>query len=147
MHQISHTTGLNFEKSKITMRISKLYHQIKHFRANCVYIIQFKTLSFHSRQIDRPLQIFNFERHHLRNVPRLGLRHRNNHTLKLRRENHLAPQPRVLIQNPIPRIPLQHVLLVVGSRRELLEPLLRDADLALGRAGVDVLEPVGSRID
>ena len=53
----------------------------------------------------------------------------------------------MLVQNPIPRVPPQHVLLVVGRRRQLLEPLLGDVDLALGRAGVDLLQPVRRRID
>lgn len=53
----------------------------------------------------------------------------------------------MLVQNPSPRVPPQHVLLVVRRRREPLEPLLGDVDLALRRARVDVLQPVRRRID
>lgn len=53
----------------------------------------------------------------------------------------------MLVEDPIPGIPLENVLLVVGRRRELLEPLLGDADLALGRAGVDLFEAVGGGVD
>lgn len=53
----------------------------------------------------------------------------------------------MLVKHTRPRVTLQHVLLVVGTRGKLLEPLLSDLDLALGRAGVDVLQPVRQRID
>lgn len=62
-------------------------------------------------------------------------------------EDDLASEPGVLVENPSPRVFLEHVLLVVCARRELVEPLLSDVDLALGGAGFDVLEPVGVRVD
>ncbi|KAK3415151.1 hypothetical protein EUGRSUZ_H00712 [Eucalyptus grandis] len=83
----------------------------------------------------------------LRDIPGLRLGDGDDHTLEILREHHLAPQPRVLVQNPSPRVPLQHVLLVVAPRGEPLEPLLRDVDLALRGAGVDLLQPVRRRVD
>ena len=53
----------------------------------------------------------------------------------------------MFIQNPMPLIPLQHILFIVSRRRQLSEPLFSDVDLALGGAGVDVLETMGGRID
>lgn len=44
-------------------------------------------------------------------------------------------------------IALENILLVIGSGREFLEPFMGDADLALGRAGFDLLEAVGSWVD
>lgn len=80
-------------------------------------------------------------------VPGFGLGNSDDHTLKLRSEDDLASEPGVLVENPSPRVPLEHVLFVVGPWRELFEPFLRDIDLAFGRAGVDILEPVGGRVD
>ncbi|GER57342.1 histone H2A 2 [Striga asiatica] len=81
-----------------------------------------------------------------RSIPWLRLRDRDHHTLQFLRQNNLAPEPRVLVHLPIPRILPQHVLLVVRRRRQLVQPLLGDVDLTLGRAGVDLLEPVRGRI-
>lgn len=53
----------------------------------------------------------------------------------------------MLVQNPSSRISLQNILLIIGSRWQFIEPLLGDADLALGGASVDLLEAVGGRVD
>lgn len=83
----------------------------------------------------------------LGDVPRFGLGDGDDHTLEVGGEDHLTSEPGVLVENPRPGIPLEHVLFVVGARRELLEPFLSYADLALGRAGVDLLQPVRRRVD
>jgi uncharacterized membrane protein YgcG len=62
-------------------------------------------------------------------------------------EDNLAAEAGVLVEDACARVALQHVLLVVGARREPFKPFLGDADLALGRAGVDVLKAVGGRLD
>lgn len=83
----------------------------------------------------------------LRDIPWLGLGDSNNHTLELGSEDNLAAQPGVLVQNPCPRIPLQNVLFVIGGRRQLLEPLLSDMDLAFSRTCVNVFKAVRFRVD
>ena len=80
-------------------------------------------------------------------VPGLRLGNGDDHTLEVAREDDLAAEPGVLVENPSPGVPLEDVLLVVGARGELLEPLLGDVDLALGGAGVDLLQAVGGRVD
>lgn len=87
------------------------------------------------------------DQQNLRNVPRLGLRDRDDHPLQIRSEDDLASEPGMLVELPIPGIPPEDVLLVVGLRRELLEPFLGDVDLALGGAGVDVFKAVGGGVD
>ncbi|KAK6937897.1 hypothetical protein RJ641_031405 [Dillenia turbinata] len=71
----------------------------------------------------------------------------NDHTLKLRSEDDLTSKPRMLVQNPGPRIPLEHVLLIIGRRRKLFKPFLSDVDLALCGTSVDLFQSVGGRID
>lgn len=53
----------------------------------------------------------------------------------------------MLVELPVPGRAGEDVALLVGRRGELVEPLLRDVDLALGGAGVDLLEAVGLRLD
>jgi hypothetical protein len=53
----------------------------------------------------------------------------------------------VLVEFSVPGRAGEHVSLLVGRRRQLVEPLLRDVDLALGGARVDLLEAVGGRLD
>ena len=53
----------------------------------------------------------------------------------------------MLVQNPRPRTSLQNKLLVVRPRRQPLEPLLGDVDLALGAAGLDIIQAVRFRVD
>lgn len=53
----------------------------------------------------------------------------------------------MLVENPSPRIPLEDVLFIVRPRRKPLEPFLSNVDLALSGASVDLLQPVGSRVD
>ena len=62
-------------------------------------------------------------------------------------KNDLAPKPGVLVEDPSPGIALEDVLLLVRPWRKLVEPLLGDIHLALRRARVDLLEPVGRRVD
>nr|GMC50762.1 uncharacterized protein LOC109182507 [Ipomoea batatas]GMD23793.1 uncharacterized protein LOC109182507 [Ipomoea batatas]GME12778.1 uncharacterized protein LOC109182507 [Ipomoea batatas]GME21513.1 uncharacterized protein LOC109182507 [Ipomoea batatas] len=77
----------------------------------------------------------------------LWLRDSDDHTLKLRSEDDLASQSGVLVQNPSPRVPLEHVLFIVGRWGELLKPLLSNVDLALSRTSIDLFEAVGSRVN
>lgn len=53
----------------------------------------------------------------------------------------------MLVQNTSPRVPLEHVLFVIGPRREPIEPFLSDVDLALSGAGVDLFKPVRGGVD
>lgn len=53
----------------------------------------------------------------------------------------------MLVQDTSTRVAFKDVLLVVGTRRDLFEPFLGDADLALGGASVDLFQAVGSRVD
>lgn len=62
--------------------------------------------------------------------------------MKLRSENNLTSQPGVLIEKTIPLISLENILLIVGRRWKPLKPFLSDVDLALGGAGVDLLQAV-----
>jgi hypothetical protein len=83
----------------------------------------------------------------LRDVPRLRLGDSDDHAMQLRREDDLAAQARVLVELAVPGRAREHVPLLVGRWRQLVEPLLRDVDLALGGARVDILEAVGGRLD
>lgn len=87
------------------------------------------------------------EREELWDVPGLGLGDGDDHTLEVMVEDDLAAEAGVLVEDACAIAALQHVFLVVGARRELIEPFLGDADLALGRAGVDILQAVGGRLD
>jgi len=53
----------------------------------------------------------------------------------------------VLVELAVPGRAREHVPLLVGRWRQLVEPLLRDVDLALGGARVDLLDAVGGRLD
>ncbi|KHG03961.1 hypothetical protein F383_27617 [Gossypium arboreum] len=53
----------------------------------------------------------------------------------------------MLVQDTTPRIPYQHIFLIVGTGWKLLEPFLGDVDLAFGGASINLLEPVRRRID
>lgn len=83
----------------------------------------------------------------LRDVPGLGLGEGDDHPLVLLAEYDLAAEAGVLVELPVPGGAGEDVALLVGGRRQLLEPLLRDVDLALGGAGVDVVQAVGGRLD
>lgn len=83
----------------------------------------------------------------LRDVPWLGLGEGDDHPLVLLAEHDLAAEAGVLVELPVPGGAGEDVALLVGGRGQLLEPLLRDVDLALGGAGVDVVEAVGGRLD
>lgn len=80
-------------------------------------------------------------------VPGFGLGDRDDHTLEVVGEDDLAPEAGVLVENACTRVAFKDVLFVVRARGELLEPFLGYADFALGRAGVDLLMPVGGRLD
>lgn len=77
--------------------------------------------------------------------PRFG--ESNDHTFEVVVEEDLASEPGVLVEGSGSGIADEDVLLVVGARGELVEPLLGNVDLAVGRAGVDLLEAVGLRVD
>ena len=77
--------------------------------------------------------------------PRFG--ESNDHTFEVEVEEDLASEPGVLVEGSGSGIADEDVLLVVGARGELVEPLLGNVDLAVGRAGVDLLEAVGLRVD
>ncbi|KAK6940437.1 hypothetical protein RJ641_029968 [Dillenia turbinata] len=56
-----------------------------------------------------PWDMINPERiNQLRNVPGLGFSDSNDHTLKLGSKDDLTSKPGMLVQNPSPRIPLEH---------------------------------------
>lgn len=80
-------------------------------------------------------------------IPGFWLRDRDDHTLKLRSQHDLAAKAGMLVQYPSPSVPFEHILLVVGSGRELLQPLLSDVHLALSRTSVDLFEAVGVGIN
>lgn len=80
-------------------------------------------------------------------VPRLRLGDGDDHPLQLRREDDLAAQARVLVELAVSGRAREHVSLLVGRWWQLVKPLLRDVDLALGGARVDILEAVGGRLD
>lgn len=83
----------------------------------------------------------------LGSIPGLGFGHSNNHSLQVMIEQHLTAQSGVLVQNPRPGISFQHKLLVVRGRRQLLEPLLGDIDLAFGGAAFDIIQAMRFRVD
>lgn len=80
-------------------------------------------------------------------VPGLGLGEGDDHTLELGGEHDLAPEAGVLVEDAVAGGAGEDVALLVRWRGELLEPLLGDVHLALGRARVDLLQAVRRGID
>lgn len=91
---------------------------------------------------------------HLWDVPGLGFRENDDHTLQFVLENNLTRKPCVLVKHTFPgfrgadeMLMGEDVTLIVGQGGQLVKPLLGDMDLAHTRAGVDFLKPMGRRVD
>uniref|UniRef100_A0A3Q7HY59 Uncharacterized protein n=1 Tax=Solanum lycopersicum TaxID=4081 RepID=A0A3Q7HY59_SOLLC len=53
----------------------------------------------------------------------------------------------MFVQNPSPRVPLQHILLIVRSFWKLLEPFLSNVHLTLGGTRINVFKAMRIRVD
>lgn len=84
---------------------------------------------------------------HLWDIPGPGFRDNDDHTLQFVLDNNLTRKPCVLVKHTFPICHGEDVTLIIGRGGKLVKPILGDMDLALTGARVDLLKPMGRRVD